>query len=305
MIHFRSKIIVMVAFLAIYLFLKLGQLQHSLTIWQTMPAESRFSAIVSDKSLKIPKSAVTADVALSGPIPHALWFTYKHNILTNKTPQIFYKNIVKSIDSYRNAWKNDPNMTVKFLVDSNCTDLLKEVDQELNLSLSNSFLAVTSGAFKSDLCRLAVLYLHGGYYFDIDMEVIQPILLGDEISFSSATSTIRPVFFQSYLASTPRHPIIRRNLDTMEEYYRGEGQCIKRKTRVVGCCTLMTAWKQTQKKGNVKILQEVLLNHEMYDGAYSNIPFRGQMKACHFIVHDPQLRQVYFYSRIQGSHRCP
>lgn len=124
-------------------------------------------------------------------IPHTLWFTYKYDILKNKTPEILYNNIVKSIDAYRQVWSNDTNMEVIFLVDSDCTDLLEEVDHELNLTLASIFRNESDGSFKSDLCRLAALYLHGGYYFDIDMEVIQPILLDEGVTFSTATSTIQ------------------------------------------------------------------------------------------------------------------
>jgi mannosyltransferase OCH1-like enzyme len=38
------------------------------------------------------------------------------------------------------------------------------------------------GFFKGDLCRLAALYKYGGYYFDIDLEVIEPVLLDDDPS---------------------------------------------------------------------------------------------------------------------------
>ena len=237
-------------------------------------------------------------------IPHTLWFTYMHNILATKQPTHYYNNIVKTIHAYHDVWNNDTEMEVHFLIDSDCTDLLKQVDEELNLSLTNAFLGESHGQFKADLCRIAALYLHGGYYFDIDMEVVQPLLLDDNVSFSTAVATLFPVFFQSYLASIPRHPIIRHNLDTMDEYYRGEGECWDQRTGIVGCCTLMTAWNRTQSRGTVKILEEIYLNHDIHAGAFRHVPFRGELDTSHWIVHDPDDLQVYFYSRIQGSDRC-
>jgi hypothetical protein len=116
-------------------------------------------------------------------------------------------------------------------------------------------------------------------------------------------------FFQSYLVSTKKHPLIRRNFDTMEEYYRGEGECRRRRTKIVGCCTLKTAYNQLLQEnvtlGEIKLLQEILLNHDVHDGTYKDIPFRGSKKPCHWIVQDPENRKVYFYSRMLGSHRCP
>ena len=240
-------------------------------------------------------------------IPHTLWFTYKHNILATKQPTHYYNNIVKTIHAYHDVWNNDTEMEVHFLIDSNCTDLLKQVDEELNLSLTNAFLGESYGQFKADLCRIAAIYLHGGYYFDIDIEVFQPLLLVNEVSFSSVISATNiPTFFQAYLASVPRHPIIRRNLDTLDEFYSQEGECWIRDKRGgnVGCCTLMSAWNQTKNKGNVKMLEEIYLNHDIHDGAYRHVPFRGSTDLCHYIVHDPEEHQVYFYSRITGSRIC-
>ena len=33
--------------------------------------------------------------------------------------------------------------------------------------------------YKADICRAAYLYLHGGYYFDVDVLVVRPFLAGD------------------------------------------------------------------------------------------------------------------------------
>jgi mannosyltransferase OCH1-like enzyme len=147
--------------------------------------------VISPSISTLRTSTVMIDTGPRRLIPHTLWFTYKYDILKNKTPEILYNNIIKSIDAYREVWNNDTNMVVNFLVDSDCTDLLEEVDHELNLTLANIFRNESDGSFKSDLCRLAALYLHGGYYFDIDMEVIQPILLDEGVSFSSAISTLQ------------------------------------------------------------------------------------------------------------------
>ena len=284
----------MIIFVSAVLFISGNVLLTNKSIINYMKQEKYRQAGMEDRQL-IPK----------GPIPHSIWFTYRHDILETKAPLHFYNNIVKSTDAYRILWNNDTEMKVTFLVDDNCTDLLDQIDQELNLTLGKAFRNEFGGQYKADLCRLAALYLNGGYYFDIDMEVIQPILLNDGISFSSAVSTLFPVFFQSYLASTARHPILRSNLDTMEEYYRGEGECKAQNTGIIGCCTLMTAWNRTDNKGQVKLLEEIYLNHEILNGTYRNVPFRGENSECHWIVHDPEDLQAYFYSRMHPSHRCP
>ena len=43
-------------------------------------------------------------------------------------------------------------------------------------NLKSHFLLESDGSFKSDICRTVALYLHGGYCFDVDMEVVEPIV---------------------------------------------------------------------------------------------------------------------------------
>ena len=43
-------------------------------------------------------------------------------------------------------------------------------------NLKSHFLLESDGSFKSNICWTVALYLHGGYYFDVDMEVIEPIV---------------------------------------------------------------------------------------------------------------------------------
>ncbi|GMI11343.1 hypothetical protein TrLO_g7772 [Triparma laevis f. longispina] len=42
------------------------------------------------------------------------------------------------------------------------------------------------GMFKADMCRVAALYLNGGYYLDIDLGVVEPIIFDNpRIKFST------------------------------------------------------------------------------------------------------------------------
>lgn len=103
-------------------------------------------------------------------IPHKLWFTYKHNILETKTLKHFYNNVMKTINAYTTLWNTSSNLPteVYFLDNNNCTDLLNQVEPLLAMAFEQE----GKGDFKADLCCTAALYLHGGYYFDIDMEVV-------------------------------------------------------------------------------------------------------------------------------------
>jgi hypothetical protein len=131
------------------------------------------------------------------------------------------------------------------------------------------FLQEPNGAFKGDICRLAALYLHGGYYFDVDMEVIEPYIAGSS-PFPSPTSLIplielssakprqentndvffvtvwnepRNAMFQSFMASTPGHPILSTAMDELLEYYKGKRPHLKG-TSLLGPITLLEAYRQ-------------------------------------------------------------
>lgn len=241
------------------------------------------------------------DVAM---IPHTIWFTYKYNILMTKTPEHYYKNVLKTIDAYTSLWNTlkSPPAEVYFLDDDNCTKLLNQVEP----LLAKAFQEEQNGSLKADLCRTAALYLHGGYYFDIDMEVVQPLNLANNISFSTSSSATAPLFFNSFLAASPRNTILSATISSFYQYYinkTGPCQVNLFYQAVVGCCTLWEGFQMTpiEKRGEILILDEVHLSA----GFYPNQPGRGPGDyACDYVVHDNASHQIYFYSRIRDSDHC-
>ena len=240
-----------------------------------------------------------------GPIPHKIWFTHENNILETKKPQHYYDNIMRTINAYKTLWNSSTSIPteVHFLVNTNCTEYLGMIDPLLR----KAFVDEERGDLKTDLCRTAALYLYGGYYFDVDMEVVQPLNLSDKVSFSTSMSGSYPIFFNSFIASTPRHPVLKAALASFYQYYVNRtGFC--RQTgegfeNVVGCCTLWDGYQATpvQDRGETFIMQEEHLQH----GKYPNLPKRGYKDPdCDFVVHHDASHQVYFYSRIVGSGHC-
>lgn len=243
-----------------------------------------------------------------GPIPHIMYFTFKDNIFETKQPVHFYENAIKTVDAYKQAWKADSSeeedMQVKFLDDTECIQIIKEAEPRL----LHHFLNETKGAFKGDICRAAALYLYGGYYFDVDMEVITPVLLDRNITFSTAKGGFK-FFFNSFMASTAGHPVLRRNFDVMLDYYSGKG-CLGRTQKVnMGCCTLFDAYNQAsdRERGPHLLLEEHNLDssNNARSSYYPKVKRRRSGRFCNWVVHDPSARVAYFYSRIVGSTHCP
>jgi hypothetical protein len=228
-------------------------------------------------------------------IPHRLVFTFRKNILKTKAPKVFYNNVQNTIRRYREAW-GEPNAPVWFLTDDACRSIIKEANSTLL-----PFFEFEYGKYKADICRVAALYLKGGYYFDVDLEVIQPVMLSSKTSFSTVLADDNNLvqFFQAFMASEPKSPVLAESFADMIFWYEHPE---RREPRYgnMGPKTLMDAFNRvpTAKRGQVRLLQETNPNAT----SFPSVPRRkGVGCCCNFIVYDPMDGEAYFYSRILGA----
>jgi hypothetical protein len=243
----------------------------------------------------------TAAHNMSGPlpnsggdfkIPHQLIFTYKWDILKEKKPPLFYQNVKRTIDIYSKAW-GEPDTPVWFLSDDHCRRAIIATKPELLLYFNKE----QDGSFKADICRVAALYLKGGYYFDVDMEAVQAFVPDSNVSFITAYDETMKRFFQSFLASEPGNRILREALDVMLNYY---SQNKLRGDIKLGPTTLLEAMNAVplSERGKTHLLTEM----HLANGTYPDMPRRdGVGCCCNHVVQDSSLKQVFFYSRIVGA----
>lgn len=245
-------------------------------------------------------------------IPHTLWFTYKENILETQTPVHLYQNVLKTIEKYTEAFKNqseNKEIRVNSLGDHECRDLVEKADPRL----TQHFLDETEGMYKSDVCRVAALYLHGGYYFDIDMQVHTPFIATNNITFATAFDYPGVHFFQSFMASTPKNPILKEALEALLEYYEQRNPvCNKGQFCYIGTITLKQAYDRVvTERQEVPVENTLLLNEiKLETHVYPNFPRRPGVDDrldwfCNYVVHDSTTQIVHFYSRIPGTKNCP
>ena len=265
-----------------------------------------------------PKYQITDISSLHEPIgnstiPHILWFTYKYNILLSKQPEHLYQNVLNTINAYATSFQEQSDKhaqvttQVLFLDDQQCYNILERIYPQL----ASHFLNENNGAFKGDICRVAALYLYGGYYFDVDMGVVTPYIVDDtsKTSFVSVRDSDESLF-QSFVASTARNPILKEAFKIMMDYYEGRHKtCTVQNSCLMGTRTLMDAFQSVTASDYGRfpggsITTVLLRQDQLRPNLYPALP-RHKRPGCNFIVHDPQHKVVHFYSRIEGSSSCP
>lgn len=120
---------------------------------------------------------------------------------------------------------------VEFLDDSGCISAIEDTHSK---ELAQHFSRETIGMYKSDICRLAQLAKHGGYYFDTDLEMLHDMrdILPPQVSFASVIALPwkgprNPnEIFQAFIGAAPGHPVITRSMDKCLEYYTGHNETL-------------------------------------------------------------------------------
>ena len=236
-------------------------------------------------------------------IPHNLFFTYKYDILKTKDPAQFYSNIMNTVDIYRAASSN-LSAPVYFMTDADCRDTIRRVEPKLLQHFDNE----EKGMYKADICRIVALYEKGGYYFDVDIEVIEAVQMPGHVGFATCHETSRKGFFQAFLAAKPGHPILKEATNKMTDYYEGR----LRLHSFLGPSTLKDAYEALSEEArqDVMLLEETSLDST---SRWHQLPRRREIqdvskkrkqpnipRPCNFVVHGQH--RAHFWSRILGLH---
>jgi hypothetical protein len=226
-------------------------------------------------------------------IPRRILFTYKTNLLKTKDPPRFYDNVQKTIRTYREAW-GEPDAPVWFLDDDDCRAAIYATKPALLAFFDREI----DGSWKADMCRVAALQLTGGYYFDVDMETINPWIPKSSVAFATVYQPVERGYFQSFLASEKGGRLMKEALDEMLIFYETKKS---RNDILLGPMTLLWAFESVPlwDRGETVILQETkfIFNNE----TDSLLRREGVGFGCDYLVHDPVTKERFFYSRIVGA----
>jgi hypothetical protein len=236
-------------------------------------------------------------IAMRGPpsqdfkIPRRMIFTSKHNILETKDPPHLYQNVVNTIQKYRDAW-SEPNAPVWFLNDTDCADAIRLAKGGLLTYFSRE----VHESWKADICRVAALYLTGGYSFGVDMEVIQPWKHDRGITFATTMANSTKQFVQSFIASEKENKIVKKTLTEMLLFYEKK----QSRMQLMGPSTMKWAFDLVpiSERGETVFLEETTFRQDQTKSLERQ---EAVGCCCDLGVRDPKTKQHVFYSRIVGA----
>ena len=273
-------------------------------------------------------------------VPHRIIFTYSDNMLETRSPPFLHRNVMHTVAAYRSFWR-EPEAPVHFLDNAACAEVIERVDAMLGFGpedgvlrgplhrkrLVDYFWEEPRGSYKGDLCRTAALYDWGGYYFDVDIKVIDPVGVSkgtgliSSLEYGEAHMEViqrnwlqrltgqkpmerlhTPSVFQAFIAAAPQHPVLRESLRLMYKTYQGtyDYEHEYHGCKETGCLFGTKIFKDSLDPyvlANqpyidwdhqlVKMLKESKLS-DFDEKEFANVPRQEGLGDCDFFVLDPQ-----------------
>ena len=136
-------------------------------------------------------------------IPRILWVNvHKVPGRNSEKDELYDENISSTIQKYKEAWNNDASIEVNTLSTHTCKEAISKVPiKGASTDLLKYFLEENDPY--RDICHIAVLFLHGGYFVQKSVEIIEPYIAPNDISFAAVTISDSSKFHESFLASAP------------------------------------------------------------------------------------------------------
>lgn len=126
--------------------------------------------------------------------------------IINPLFQTYHDKSKIPLDIYYNIRKYAPEYTHVIMDDKEIELFLKRY---YNSNVFKTFQSLKLGAHKADLARYCILYIYGGLYMDIKVELIKPLseIFIDDGVFYSVISTGNDNIYQGIIKSPPNNPL--------------------------------------------------------------------------------------------------
>lgn len=262
-------------------------------------------------------------------IPYRASFTGKTDVRTEKDTPLG-KNVRDTLDQM--GFRD-----VTFHTDAMCVSLLRAMEETddafRGVPLVRSFTVHESdGRIRSDVCRLAILWSRGGYYFDNDLVLLENVArrIAPTTTFATVT-TARWLFgnpnglLNAFLACVPRHPIVHRALVLHARWPTMTANEKQRVTRgvsrpnigtvllrdafraVVGNATVFECERTGYCGGRIQLFREIAIDHDSEYNTSGLCAMCDVTQECNFAVADAASGDVLMKSRrvAQNGFLCP
>lgn len=239
------------------------------------------------------------------------------DIIRDKEPSKLYANIM-DIQAHTNRrckqpittnTSNDEKVNTTFLGTHKCHQVILQTQPQLLPYYKKE----TYGRHKSDICRLAQLYLKGGYYLDNDTKVLKAFRLPDHVTFATVWGIKKQHFAQGIIFAAPVHPILQLALNMTLDYYREThvrrpgikyDEDSGRKILYDACHKAVA--DDSSLKDKSLLLEEIILKKPGNRHCMSQveIPLKRNINYCSAAFVYPRDEQVYFLARAPGTSYC-
>lgn len=145
-------------------------------------------------------------------------------VMTGPGRALDLPEVVKS--NIANILRVSPGMRLRYLSDRDCFNYLNS-SMPSRFGLLNMFKLLWVGAFRGDVCRIAVLFREGGFYLDLDVDLHVPLheLVDGNTSFMAAyesTDVSKVGVLNAVMAVKPWSAVMRKAIDHMvKEFHSG------------------------------------------------------------------------------------
>ena len=114
---------------------------------------------------------------------------------------------------------SNPSLNIQWFSDADC---YAYISYYYDSELAGMFRREFRSSFRRDLCRSAVLYREGGFYVDLDVELLVPLtsMIGPSTSFLSVFG-VDGGFLSSVMACQPFSEVLANTLIELRKWYRG------------------------------------------------------------------------------------
>lgn len=213
----------------------------------------------------IPKRISTPPTEIHG-IPLVIYRTWNEK----QIPIGMWKNIHKSLEM-------TPEFDHVFYDD---TARLKSIEENFEPNVVKAYKCLKPGAFKADLWRYCILYVKGGIYIDMDIEIVVPLLpilkensriyIQQVIPERKHCVTSYPGVINGFLAFSPKNPVLRACIDEIVQNCKSQDYKVDF-LDITGPCLL--ARKIADVEGSDKIISSPFKHKILKEFHYNDVLF--------------------------------